>query len=364
MINEKDSKKKEIVDTTKPKSSTILGIDCGTMNLVLAEQNDQGVIEISSMRNMYLPLDKSQLAVAEMSNIQYVESDDDNLYIIGEDAYKFANMFGLQVKRPMYKGLISSKEIEGLDILALMIKKLVGGKTFNGHIVYSVPSASVDIDNNVLYHQNVFSRIFSELGYTSEPFNEALAIVYSECQDNKFSALSFSFGAGLCNICLSFRSVPIVSFSVARGGDYIDNLSAQSLGIVPNRVTAVKERDTDLSNFQTGNKKERRIREAIVYYYKEMIRYCLEKVKQKLSETTDNLELPENIPIVVAGGSSLAKGFIPLFKEIISGYNEFPFKISDIKLADDPLSSIAEGLLIKGMMSKKTADDKVEQNKK
>jgi actin-like ATPase involved in cell morphogenesis len=273
-------------------------------------------------------------------------------------------MFGLQVKRPMSKGLISSKEIDGLDILALMLKKLIGGKTYNGHIVYSVPAGSIDIENNILYHQGVFSRIFSELGFTSEPFNEALAIVYSQCQDNKFTALALSAGAGMCNICLSYKSVPIISFSVARAGDWVDEQSALSLGTISNRITTIKEKDTDLSNFQIGSKKERRIREAIVYYYKEMIRYSLEKVKQKLSDSTDNLDLSEDIPIVIAGGTSLAKGFIPLFKEIISGYNDFPFKISDIKLADDPLSAIAEGLLIRAMMVHKNSISKDEQNKK
>jgi len=346
--------KKEVVDTTKPKKSRLVGVDCGTMNIVLAEQNDEGTIEISSIRNMYLPLDKSQMTMAELSNIDYVESDE-SIYIIGEDAYKFANMFGQAVKRPMSKGLISPGEIDGIDVLTLIIGQLLG-KTYKGDVVYSIPASSVDITNNVLYHEGVFGRIFNELGYTASSFNEAMAIIYSQCQDNKFTGLSFSFGAGMCNCALSFKSVPIITFSVARAGDWIDEQSALSLGTVSNRVTAIKERNTDLGNFKVGNKKERRVREAIVYYYREVIRYCLEKVKAKLDEATGELELPESLPIIVSGGTSLAKGFVPLFKEVLEDYSEFPLHISEVKHADDPLSCVAEGLLIRGMMVQKTTE--------
>ena len=353
-MTEKAKSEKPIVDTTKPKKKRLLGMDCGTMNIVLAEQNEKDTIEISNIRNMYLPLDKSQLTMAELSNIDYVESDE-SIFIIGEDAYKFANMFGQKVKRPMSKGLISPDEVDGIDVLTLILEQLVG-KTYGGHVVYSVPSSSIDMQNNVTYHEGVFGRIFRELGYTCESFNEAMAIIYSQCRDNKFTGLAFSFGAGMVNVALAFKSVPIITFSVARSGDWIDENVAMSLGTVPNRVTSIKEKGTDLGNFKIGNKKERRLREAIVYYYREVIRYSLERVTDKLEDTTGELELPESMPIVVSGGTSLAKGFLPLFKDVLSEYSDFPLEVSEIRHADDPLSCVAEGLLIRGMMSQKSSD--------
>jgi len=350
------SDKKEIVDTSVSEKPRLLGVDCGTMNLVLAEQNKENNIEISNIRNMYLPLDKSQLTMAELSNIDYVENDD-NIFIIGQNAFQFSNMFGQKVKRPMEKGLISPSESDGIDVLTLIMKQLVG-TTYNGHVVYSVPAPSIDMNNNITYHEGVFSRIFRELGYTSESFNEAMAIIYSQCRDDKFTGLAFSFGAGMINLALSFRSVPIISFSVARSGDWIDENVAMSLGTVPNRVTVIKENGTDLENYQIGNKKERRLREAIVYYYREVIRYALDMVTNKLNEESGNLELPESMPIIVSGGTSMAKGFMPLFKEVLSENKDFPLTISDVRHADDPLGCVAEGLLIRGLMKTKTSSEK------
>jgi hypothetical protein len=786
-------KKTEIVDLTKPKGTRIVVVDCGTMNLVMAEPKGKKA-EFSSIRNMYLPLDKSQITMAELSNIDYVETED-SVYIIGEDAFNFSNIFGKTAKRPMSKGLISPSEVDSLDILELILRKLAGTTT-NGHCIYSVPAPSIDSTNNITYHEGVFKRIFQDLGYQAQSFNEAMALIYSNCQEDQFTGLAFSFGAGMVNcfhgdtkirlldgttptfkelvkdrsddtfwvyskdnndnivpglahspritkhvnqLCvitldndkvikcsmehpfrlpdgsytradelhigdslsplytknsekglvgyemlyqnnkgwtythrmvskyfngdvihrpnvihhwdynklnndpdnlkimhrddhialhgrsadyiienvlgktydeiygcerskevrlkqseamkeiyntnpdifknsleafdvwnelikgldfddiygveqsaiirskmsdarigktyqdiygklyneiidkrreqctiqcanntfgynclsndakskcaksqfkkgdapwnkdlsydeytkyldiekisntskkqwsnqdsidkmmfgkgisiakeciskyddlnedlyesvrctkkkknwapisynkwisyykginiiddvlnwnhnildievineecdvyditvdefhnfaldagvfvhncaLSFKSVPIITFSVARSGDWIDENVALSMGTVPNRITAIKENNTDLQNYSIGNKKERRIREAIVYYYKEMIRYSLDQIKSKLIDVSDSLQLPESLSVIVAGGTSMATGFIPLFEEVLNEYkDDFGFDIKEVKHADDPLTSVAEGLLIKAM---------------
>ena len=348
------TQKKEIVDTTAPETERLVGVDCGTMNIVLAEETSKGEIEISSIRNMYLPLDKSQMTMAEMSNIDYVEADD-QIFIIGEDAYRFGNMFGKEVSRPMSGGLISSTDIDSVDVLTLILKQLAG-TTYKGKCVYSIPSASLDKSNNVVYHENVFKRVFNELGFVSGSFNEAMAIIYSQCQKEKFTGLSFSFGAGMVNCALSYKSVPILTFSVARSGDWIDQKTSESIGVVSNRVTSIKEKGTDLRNFNIGGKRERRIREAIIYYYREAISHALKNVTAKLEHDAGDLELQEGIPIIVSGGTSLATGFMDIFNEVLSENDDFPLEISEVRRAKDPLSAVAEGLLIKGMIDKKSSE--------
>ena len=52
----------------------------------------------------------------------------------------------------------------------------------------------------------------------------------------------------------------------------------------------------------------------------------------------------------MSGGTSLAKGFLILFEEILKEYKEIlPFQIKSVKHADDPLTAVAEGLLIKAL---------------
>jgi len=341
-----DKKEDVIVDLNVPKDRKIIGFDAGTMNLVSAFQNSKGEIETKLIRNMYLPLEKEQVSLTELSNLDHVV-DDETVYIIGEDAYRLANIFGHKVRRPMSHGLISSEDIDGIDVLSMIVEQLVG-KTKNGVCVYSVPSPSVDKENDITYHRGVFARIFSELGYTCIDFNEATAIIYSECQDENFTGLAFSYGAGMSNVSLCYKSTPVLNFSVARGGDWIDDSASRSLGTVPNRVTSIKEKNTDLSNFKVGSKKERRIREAITYYYKELIHYTLDNIKKKIDKDLDNVDLPEALPIIVSGGTSKATGFLDLFKGIVEEH-EFPFEIKEIRYAADPMTAVAEGCLIKAL---------------
>ena len=339
--------KKDVIDLNAPQAERIIGVDCGTMNLVLAEQKDKNA-EFSSIRNMYLPLEKDQITMAELSNIDFVESDE-HVFIIGNDAFNFSNIFGKTVKRPMSKGLISPSETDSLDVLALIIQKLCG-KAKNGKCIYCIPAPSIDTSNNITYHEGVFKRIFTDLGYQAESMNEAMALIYSQCQDDKFSGLSFSFGAGMVNVALAYKSVPVVTFSVARAGDWIDEQAAMSLGTVANRITKIKETNTDLANFSVGGKKERRIREAIVYYYREMIRYSLDQIKNKLSESTGDIELPETLSVVVSGGTSMATGFLTLFNQVLEEYKDaFPVQIKEVRQAEDPMTAVAEGLLIKSL---------------
>ena len=333
----------------------IIGCDIGTMFCVCAKQVGEEKVKIKSMRNMFLPVSDNMISASEIANTQidYVEAKETEdeagaLYIIGEDSYRFANIFNQKVKRPMSKGVISADEIDALDVLTLMLEKLVGGKVKDGYCVYSVPADAIDVDiPPVLYHEKVFNMIFSKLGYISEPLNEAMAIIFSECQKEKLSGIAISFGAGLTNIACAYKGAPTLTFAVSRAGDWVDENSAASLGIIPNRITSIKEKeDLDLMNPFCKNKKERRVRNAISFYYRSLIEYVLKVIVNKFSEDADGLQINEKIPIVVSGGTSKPKGFLEMFKEVFNGFTDFPYEISEIRQAKDPLSAVAEGSLL------------------
>lgn len=182
------------------KDIVYLGIDCGTMNLCCARS---GSDEVKRIRNVFLSVTEEEIPTSDLSNISYVR-DEDNIYIIGDDAFKFANLFGQPLQRPMAKGLISAKEIDAANVLSLMIKSLVGNiKNKDVKCNYSIPAEPIDEERSVIYHTELFRRIFNELGITAAPINEAMAIIYSECKDDQFSGCSFSFGAGMVNVCVA-----------------------------------------------------------------------------------------------------------------------------------------------------------------
>jgi len=327
----------------KPKITSI-GFDFGTMNICCARSDSD---EIKIMRNVFLELNKDDVSISDLSDIKYVENDD-NLYIIGNDAFRLANIFGKEVSRPMEKGLISSKEINAIDILTIMIKDLIGDvKNKDIYVSYSIPSESIDEGRSVTYHEKVFGRILSSLGVNYKSINEAMAIIYSECAEEKYSGVALSFGAGMCNVCCSYKSIETFKFSTSRSGDWIDLNVAESLNMIKNRVTSMKEKHLDLQlGFEKEeNKKIKRVLESLTYYYENLVDYTIKRIIHEFNENVDTeLEVP--IPMIISGGSSLPNGFLELFKNTINKY-QLPFEISEIRRAKNPLTSVAQGLLIK-----------------
>lgn len=176
------------------------GVDIGTMSMI-ASRNDMD--KPKSIRNMFMKLDKDEIDLNEMTDISFIRSEEGEIFIIGDDAFRFCNIFGKEVNRPMKDGLISPKEIDAIDVLALMIQDLIGdteGKDV--YCSYSIPAESIDQGRNVTYHEKVFGRIFHTLGVNYTPVNEAAAIIYNECEKEGYSGCALSFGAGMAN-CLA-----------------------------------------------------------------------------------------------------------------------------------------------------------------
>ena len=341
-----DIVKDETIKKKVKKDSGVIcvGLDCGTMHLVCSRSDTD---EVRVTRNVFLPIDKDDISINKLTDISYVKTEDDDIFIIGSDAFEFANLFGQTVSRPMERGLISPKEISAIDVLTLMIKDLIGDTTDKDvYCSYSIPAEAIDEARSVTYHENVFARILNNLGVNHTSVNEAMAIIYSECAKEKFSGIGISFGAGMANVAISYKGVEAHTFSTARSGDWIDKQVAEALAMIPNRVTNVKEKYMKLTGEVTiKNKKTKRILEALYYYHKALIEYTVKKIIEEFDEKVD-IEMDDEIPIVISGGTSLPEGFVNLFKSVISNY-ELPFEVSEIRAAKNPLTAVANGLLIR-----------------
>lgn len=332
------------------------GLDVGTCFLVAAHQDPSGNTdgEVKSIRDAFLDIPNDDMGVRnmlKMSKVNFVE-DQDNLYILGDSALKMANLLKREVRRPLSRGILAAGEKDAERILYMLIKEILGNPQHEGELVYySIPAAPVDSDGDVLYHEAMFKKVVETFGYKAQAMNEAAAIVYSECQDTMFSALSTSFGAGLSNVALVYQTMIGMKFAVGMGGDFIDAQSAKAVGKTAAQMMAIKERGINLMDPNDGDPKFLGEREAIIVYYRNLIRRVVETIKVEFKKTSGAVDIQEEIPWVIAGGTSLPKGFLELFREEFSKVKDFPIKISEIRLASDQLHAVAKGLLIAAINS-------------
>ena len=72
-----EGKEKEVKKSKKDNSPICIGLDVGTMNLVCARSDTD---EIKTTRNVFLPIDKDDMDISQMSDISYGEIDN-NIFI-------------------------------------------------------------------------------------------------------------------------------------------------------------------------------------------------------------------------------------------------------------------------------------------
>lgn len=323
-----------------------VGLDIGTMNIVAARQNQDSQTETKRVRDAFLDVPKSAKKMLKLSDVPYVEREDE-LLLVGDTALEMANIFGKEVRRPLQDGLISPSEIDSIEVLGFLLNSVLGDPR-NGaeHVYYSVPAPPLDYpDRDIVYHKGIFYNALIQLGYTPHASNEAMAIVYSECSKDLFSGLTFSFGSGMTNVALAFKTIECMTFSVARGGDWIDKGAAKNLGATASKMCAVKESGGfDLMN-PIGREQQ-----ALAFYYQELIQYALNNVVKQFVKVKDQFNIEKPIPIVIAGGTSLAGGFLPFFQQVFERHRKrFPIPVSEVRLASDQLNAVAKGLLIQSM---------------
>jgi len=338
-----------MADETAKKNlkSLACGLDIGTMNLVFGRADKPGEFNIT--RNMFLKLDVDEVPMQDLKDISHLEVAD-SIYIIGEDSFRMANLFNKKVSRPMERGMISPSEIDAIDVLTAIVKNMFGDtKDKEVYVSYSIPAEAIDLDRSVTYHEKVFSRILNSLGINHKAVNESMSIIYSECAKENYTGIGISFGAGMCNVACSYKGVEVFKFSTTRSGDWIDTNVANSLDIMSNRVTNIKEKYLNLvEDFSSNpNKKIRRVLEALNYYYNTMIDYTVKNIIKQFDKKFD-LEIDEPLPIIVSGGTSLAGGFLKIFSENINK-KELPFVPSEIRQPANPLTAVCNGLLVKTM---------------
>jgi len=330
--------------SAKKKQTFGVGLDIGTMNIVSARRAASG-IETKRMRDAFMSLPKSKSRMLKLSDTSYVEREDDML-ILGDAAMEMANVFGGDPRRPLAGGLISASEQDALGVLKLLIQNVLGDPATSDEVCYfSVPAPPLDQpDRDIIYHRGVFERIVEECGFDPFPANEAMAIIFSECAPEGFSGLSFSFGSGMTNVALALNTTEVLSFSVQRGGDWIDKHAAQAVGMTQAQMCALKEAGIDLVTHETQPE------EALALYYKAMIEFALDQVVAHFASKAGQYTFPKPIPIIVSGGTSQAGSFLDLFNKVWrKKKRKFPIEVSEVRAAKDPLNAVAFGMLVQAM---------------
>ena len=329
-------------DAESPKGP--VGVDIGTSHIVLAQDKRKYIETIRDLNAFFtIPSAKFAEQILNQKEITYYERENE-YYIFGYSAESFANMFSVNTRRPMKEGFLSPNEKESLSVIKAIVNTLIQKpKKFGEILCFTIPGEPLDGTGSVVYHESVIKEFLGTLGYSPLSLNEGMAVVVSELSDSDFTGIGISMGGGMCNVCLSYLSFPVITFSIQIAGDYIDAMVGTAVGEPATKIKVIKEEELDL----TREPKDR-VMTALNIFYDELIFKLLESLQRVLSSTDKIPKIKTAIPIVLSGGTVIPKGCRERFEKMLKNVN-LPIEISTVRLAKDPINTPAKGALTMAM---------------
>lgn len=328
-----------------------VGVDVGTSRIVEFHKDGLRFTSNSQLNAFFsVPFSNITKSMLEQNQLQY-ERREGELVIMGNGAESFANITNGEVGRPMASGLMNPGEENGPMVIEHMVKNMVSRPDNLGErLCFSMPGPERGKQVNSVFHETLLKNYFVSLGYMAKGINEGFLVVLSELQKDDYTGIGISCGAGLCNVCLSYLSVPVLTFSVSKAGDYIDNSTAAAVGGQANRVRVIKEESLNLID-EPKNRTER----ALQIFYEDVIMTLIQNLKEAMEESEHMPRIEKPMPIVLSGGTAMPDGFRDKFDNILRE-SDFPIDISDVRLAEEPLYVSARGAYLAACAEEKEED--------
>ena len=330
---------------TTTEQSPVLGLDIGTSHIVAARNFEQN-FQYERQLNAFVSIPYTKLAESLMvkERINHAVQGDDIL-VFGNESEQFAELFHVETRRPMMDGILNPGEADGLLVIRQIITRLLGrAKKAGQRLYFSVPAPAAGVnDDKFTFHETTLRECLRDLGYEPKSISEGLAVVYGELGDANFTGIGVSCGGGMCNVCLAYLSVPVLTFSVPKGGDYIDANSAKAIRSLATSVRVEKEKGFHFNGFF-----ENKTYHALSVYYDDVIQSLVKAMRDAFSNASSLPKLKQPVPLVLSGGTAMPAGFQERFEKVLRA-SDFPIELSEIRTPANPLHSTAKGTLVATM---------------
>ncbi|MFN3326844.1 MAG: hypothetical protein ACK5AZ_25405 [Bryobacteraceae bacterium] len=317
-----------------------IGLDIGTSRIVTARQAGESY-DFQAQLNAFvtIPYSKMTEGVLKKENVPYTVEGPE-IVVFGNESARFADLMNHETRRPMTRGVLNPNEPESLSQIRQIVSSMLKPEGKGQTVCFSVPAAPLGAEENLTYHEVSLRGMLAELGYEVKSVNEGMAVVYSELADSNYTGIGVSCGGGLCNVAVSYMSIPVLSFSIPKGGDFVDSSAASATGELANRIRITKE-----DAFHFNGHYPTKVHQALSVYYDDMMKAIIQGLRDAFQSGKSAPRLGRAVPLVLSGGSTLPAGFRDRFEKLFQEAS-LPLEISEIRLASEPLYTTARGALV------------------
>ncbi len=315
-----------------------IGIDVGSCKIVVCRKRGDELVARTQLNAFFeLPFQRFTQELLDQNQVSYF-LENGSVVIIGDEAEKFALIMNAETRRPMKEGLLNPVEPLARQVIQQILELLLDPAADLGQMVcLNTPCVPAAMEPRLIYHEAILKDILMGMGYRVKMVHEGLATVLAALEETQFNGIGISFGAGMCNGCLSYLSIPVVTFGCPKGGDFVDHAAASVMDMTLAEVRRFKENELHLDRVATD-----RVESALQVFYDELIRSVLDEFARALKGSHNLPQVNRPLDLVLGGGSVLPGGFLERFRRIFMEYN-WKVPIGDIRLVDEPLTATARG---------------------
>lgn len=325
---------------TKTIDSPAVGLDVGTSRVAVAQRSgDEYKFESQLNAFVSMPFSKLTASVLEKEGIPHSVSNSE-IIVHGNESEKFAELMGMEVRRPMTRGTLDPKEPESLNLIRQIISPMAGAGREGQRLCFTVPAAPLGGEESLTFHESTLRQMLTEMGYQTRSINEGLAVIFGELDSSNYTGIGISCGGGLCNVAMAYLSVPVMSFSIPKAGDFIDSSAAALTGERANHIRMVKEESFHLNGAHSD-----KIHQVISVYYDDLIASLVGGLKEAFARTRNLPKIGRPVPLVLSGGTAMPAGFRDRFEKALRAA-DLPLPISEVRMAANPLYAAAKGALV------------------
>lgn len=326
-----------------------IGLDLGAQSFRSVRRRS-GQLHAFQSRSAYsvLPDSPAQRRILEQSGIPYALCEG-YLVLIGVAALEHCRLFQVPCISLLPGGEVPSDDPLARQILATLVQHHVPRSQEEGEICCYIPPAASTTEGNT--DAEFFTRLIRLQGFRPLRLAAGMALVLAELVDDSFTGIGCSFGAASCDFTLSYQGIEIVSCSIPRGGDWIDEHFArqtQSYCWDPygnrlldlEKVAALKEAFDGSIVHPVGPEEK-----LLSRIYAELLTGVIQEAALHFAGCKQIAHPRGPIQVVCSGGTAQIPGFHDLvslvFREV-----SFPVAIREIRLSDPSPYVVARGCLI------------------
>jgi len=308
-----------------------------------------------------LPPTANDRRLLERARVPYAVCDG-SLIVHGRPAVEMAPLVHVPRLPILPQGKLPQGDPLSRQLAGSMLDSLLPQTTRMDAVCAVVPPQSDDAGNLTATREwEFFSRLIRMRGYRPVAVDSPSALVLATLGHTGFSGLALTVGDFRCAVTISRYGQSLVQAAVPRGLAWIDEQLALSSGRVVWDMDGNSYVDTDAvaqwkqavnpSLLAPSTPDERFLADR----YLELLRELLGTLSNRCLQSPEVATFRGPLSLVCCGEAAGARGFAGLLAEEL-GRTGLPITLGDIRIADDPVFTVARGCLIRAELERAAPD--------